>query len=505
MRHALRLTICAAGLSLACSDSSADEGTEGTDSTADEDSSADEGSSGTEAGTETGSESSTDTDTDVGTETDAGTETDTSTTGGSEGSSACEDTELPLREGAEIVVSPGAEGKVMVDGQETSLRAVVTGASEGDTILLEDGTYTFTEAGDNEYTGVYVTTPNITIRSVSGDPSAVILDADYRGLGNQSAVITIDAPGVAVAGIGVRRSIFHLVHLWANADDVILHDLELIDGGQQFVKASVGSGEVDGVEVSCTRFEMTDAGRANVWGYGGQSGNTRCYTGGIDTHDSTNWTVRDSHFEGIYCDATEHPAHGKFPELRDDMVYTGGLAEHAIHMWDSAEGSGHVLTRNTIINCARGIGFGQNAVVHGGVITNNAVSSSFAADGSHDVGITVDRAVDTLVAHNTVYFSDPNSYGSGIEYRWAETSNLSLHGNLSNRQIRARDSATATLSDNRAEDADAGWFVDAAGGDLHLSQCDGPGEAALHPEVGVDIDFEERDSPTVIGADQCSP
>ncbi|MCA9662392.1 MAG: hypothetical protein KC486_28895, partial [Myxococcales bacterium] len=432
--------------------------------------------------------------------------TETSDTTGDPPADACAETVLPEGNGVEIVVSPSDPGMVEVDGQKTTLREVVMGAQEGDTILLQDGLYTFNEAGQGQYTGVYFTKPNVILRSQSGDASAVILDSEYKGLGGQSGVITIDAPGVVVADLTVRRSIFHLVHLWANADDVILHNLELVDGGEQFVKSSSGDGEIDGVQVSCSRFLMTDEGRDNVWGYGPVNGGTRCYTGGIDTHEATNWVVRDNLFSGIYCDAegVQRPAHGKFPELRDGNTYNGGLAEHAIHMWDSSQGSGHTLTRNRIVNCARGIGLGLVSTVYGATITNNTVFSEHAGSGEHDVGITVDRAVDTLVAHNTVFFSHPDGYANGIEYRWGETNNLTLHGNLSNRRIRARDGATAALSDNVAEMGDASWFVDAASGDLHLADCAAPGEAGLHADVPLDLDAEPRSEPTTPGADQCA-
>jgi hypothetical protein len=234
-------------------------------------------------------------------------------------------------------------------------------------------------------------------------------------------------------------------------------------------------------------------------------GSTACYTGGIDTHASSNWLVRDNLFEGIYCNegGVQRPAHGKFPELRGNMTYTGGLAEHAVHMWDSVAGTGHTVTRNLIRDCARGVGLGFVNEVYGTTITNNMVFSSFPGGGGHDVGISVERAVDTLVAHNSVYFSHPQAYGSGIEYRWQQTANLTLHGNLTNRMIRARDGATAALSDNVSDDAPSTWFVDAAGGDLHLGECSGPGQASLHPAVDLDFDAELRSDPTVPGADQC--
>ncbi len=492
----LALTACAAG-----SGGAGTDGGTGTDASTD---STNTGSTGGGSTDGTGSGGTDSTGTDPQTTAGPG-----STGGGTDGPpppEVCADKQLPSRDGAEIVVAPGANGMVTVDGSDSTLRQVVSGAQSGDTILFEDGTYTFPEAGPGEYTGIYVTTPDITLRSAGGDPTAVILDSAYGSHGDSSAPITIAARGVVVADLTVQRSVFHLIHLWAGGDDAIVHNVHMVDGGQQFLKASPGDGTVDDVEVSCSRFVMTTAGRDNVWGYGPPDGSTTCYTGGIDTHDARNWHVHHSSFQGIYCDATgvQRPAHGKSPELRNNMTYTGGLAEHGIHMWDSEQGSGHLIERNRIVNCARGIGIGLTDQVYGTTVVNNMVYSEHAGSGEHDVGIIVERAVDTVVAFNSVYLSHVDSYPRAIEYRWDTTSNLAVHGNLTNREIRARDNAVATEADN-VTDADPAWFLDAAAGELHLADCTAPGPAASLAGVPTDFDGDPRFDPTAPGADECAP
>ena len=161
----------------------------------------------------------------------------------------CDDFELPAREGAEIRVSPTADGLVMVEGGgEMTLRAAVSSASAGDTVRLADGTYVLPEAPDGGYSGIYITTPNITLRSESGDPSAVVIDGMYRSHGGSTAPITIAASGVVVADLTVMRSIYHLIHIWADGDAALIHGVHMIDGGQQFLKSSVNEGTVDMVE-----------------------------------------------------------------------------------------------------------------------------------------------------------------------------------------------------------------------------------------------------------------
>lgn len=410
--------------------------------------------------------------------------------------------------GTVIEVSPAANGKVTVGGTSKTLREVVQGAKSGDMIVLADGTYTFPEStGSNDYTGIYFTKPNITLRSKSGNADAVILDSNYADHGASTAPVTIAAANIVIADLTIKRSIFHLVHLWADGDKAVLHNLRLIDGGQQFVKASPGAGQfVDDVEVTCSRFSMTQAGRDNVWGYGSQPGGTTCYTGGIDTHDARNWAVADNRFEGIYCDKTgvQRPAHGKKAALRDNKTYQGGLSEHAIHMWDSPQGSAHTIERNVIVNCARGIGIGMATDVYGTMVRNNTVFSKFAGSAEHDVGINVDRGHDVSLLNNTVLFSSATAYKNAIEYRWA-SSGLVIKNNLTSHAIASRDGANASLGGN-VKTAKATFFVDAAQGDLHLADCANSavaGKGEVLTDVKDDLDGDARGSDNDVGADQC--
>ncbi len=413
--------------------------------------------------------------------------------------------EITASAGNTVLVSPGSFGQVTVGGNPTTLRQVINNASPGDTILLANGTYTFEEASPGSYTGLYFTTPDITLRGQSGDPSAVVLDSNYADHGGQTAAITVAAAGTVLADLTVQRSIFHLIHFLSDGDSSLVHRVHLVDGGQQLLKAS--GTNIDDVEISCSRLIMTAAGRDNVWGYGATDGGTRCYTGGIDTHDSRDWHVHDCYFEGIYCNAggVQRPAHGKKAEDRDNQTYTGGLAEHAIHMWDAVQGHGHVIERNRIVNCARGIGLGLAVDVYDTVIRNNMVFSKHAGSGEHDVGIIVERAHDSRVFNNTVFFSSASAYPNAIEYRWSSTSKLEVRNNLANQLIRSRDGAVAATSNN-LDSAPASWFVDGASGDLHLSSCgiaQVAGVGTVLGDVTDDIDQQPRSADNDIGADQC--
>jgi hypothetical protein len=415
---------------------------------------------------------------------------------------------LAATAGRTLVVSPAGDGLARVDGAERPLRDIVREAAEGDTILLEDGTYLLPEAAPDRYSGLYFTTPRVTLRSRSGRASAVVIDSAYRDHGGGTAPVTIDAPGVVIADVTVRRSIFHLVHLWARADGAVLHGLNLVDGGQQFVKSSPEAGEtVDDVEVSCSRFHLSAEGRANVWGYGAPDGFTTCYTGGIDTHRARRWAVRDSRFEGIFCDAggPPRPAHGRAAGDRGGLTYTGGLAEHAIHMWHAPDGAGHLIERNVIVDCARGIGLGMVDDVYDTIIRNNAIVSRYPASREHDVPLVVERGHDVRVDNNTIFLAAEPGYPNAIEIRWESTTGVLVRNTLTNRAVRLRDGATASES-HTVGDAVAGDFVDAAAGDVHLARCDDPrivGAGEVLEDVADDLDGEPRGRSNDIGADDC--
>ncbi|OFZ71588.1 MAG: hypothetical protein A2451_01705 [Bdellovibrionales bacterium RIFOXYC2_FULL_39_8] len=388
------------------------------------------------------------------------------------------------------------------------MRAVISAAEEGSTILLADGTYTFIENGN--YNGIYITKPGITIRSSSGDPEKVILDASYSDLGGETAPITVAAQSITIADITIKRSIFHLIHLWNGSDNVKIHNVHLIDGGEQFIKSSPGdTNRINGGSVTCSKFIMTPIGRQNVWGYGTQYGGTRCYTGGIDTHSTNSWQISDNYFEGIYCESSGgHPIHGKKRTDVAYVTYVGGLAEHAIHMWNSDAGTRHIIERNTIVNCARGIGLGLGSTlrIHGGIVRNNMIFSSHPGGSEHDVGIMLEGGADVQIYNNTLFFSHSNAYANAIEYRFSTTTGATISNNLTNKAIARRDSASGILTTN-VTTASSSWFANLASGNLHLASCSIPElseSGSVIDTNAVDVDNELRDGLAPdIGADQC--
>ena len=392
---------------------------------------------------------------------------------------------------------PKPAGNVIhVDPSQTgSLASIVSGANPGDTILFADGTYPL----NGDY--LWVSTPDLNIRSASGNREAVILDGNYQ----TTEIITVTASRVTIADLTLKRARNHAVHVvpastGGDISLIRLHNLHIVDPGQQAVKINPNfeSNYADNGEISCCRIELTDAGRPKVLEINGN-----CYTGGVDAHQAWGWIIRDNVIEGFWCE--------------------NDLSEHAIHMWRGCRDT--LVERNILLDNARGVGFGlmtsgsartydenpcpgtTGYVGHyNGNIRNNFIFQNRAElrDSIYgfDCGICLWQVCGTKVMHNSVVATaDPFS---SIEWRFPNT-DVEITNNLASHRMMERDSAEALLAGNY-ENAPLSLFSDISAGDLHLAP-----DATDAIDQGVfigdglcseDIDGDSRDATPDLGADE---
>ena len=367
------------------------------------------------------------------------------------------------------------------------LPTIVARAAPNTTIMLEDGIYPLGPQG------LLVTQPGIRLRSHSGHRDAVILDGDYRS----GVAVGVQAARVTLADLTIRRARFHLVHASGGADSLVLYNVRLADSGQQLLKSnpSAGGDMNDFGLVACSLLEQTAAGRAYVETH--PTPGYLCYTGGIDAHQAWGWTVRDSTFRGIYCAG-------------------GGLAEAAIHFWRTSRDT--IVERNTILNCARGIGFGlgpdgshrryadlpptDGSIPSGhlgGTIRNNVIFSNIGH--LFDTGIALEQARAVVVEHNTVYAS---AAYSAIDARFPGSDPV-IRNNLTNLPITIRQGAQSRQEHNLVRASDA-LFVNAGCGDLRLAASLPAGRSTTLSEASLlvvdDHDGHPRGSAPDLGAYQ---
>ncbi|PRP97331.1 hypothetical protein ENSA7_66810 [Enhygromyxa salina] len=371
------------------------------------------------------------------------------------------------------------------------LPQLVLDAEPNTTFMFADGTYDL--SGGNL---LHVTTPGLRFVGASHDRDAVVLDADY-GIGE---IFLVAASNTTIAHMTVQRAYWHPIHVTggaaANTENTLIYDVAVIDPGQQAIKINAsGQGFYsDNGTVACSSVTMTDAGRSQV---------ENCYTGGIDAHSAWGWEVRDNYFEGFWCGA--------------------GLSEHAVHFW--VTGRDTVVERNTIVDCARGIGFGLGQNGNGkqrvydddpcpgadylghvdGIIRNNMIFAGreqlFASQSGFDAGVSLEQACGAVVAHNSVVSLQPPFVS--MEYRFANTS-ATIVNNLTTHAIVMRDGGQASLAGNLV-DQGLDQLVDGPGGDLHLSEgatAIDAGDPSGLDWAATDFDNQARDAAPDVGADE---
>jgi uncharacterized repeat protein (TIGR01451 family) len=354
---------------------------------------------------------------------------------------------------------PPPTGNVVNVSTEAELWNAVNAAQEGDTILLADGDYNLGQNGHY----VWIDTPQVTLRSASGNREAVVLDDEYAG----TEIISVVASGVTVADLTIKRAGTHPIHVMSsdNGDtlNTLIYNVHITDPREQAIKINPASDAFfpDYGEVACSHIELTDEGRPHVNPIAGG-----CYTGGVDAHQARGWRIRDNIIEGFWC--------------------PNGLSEHGVHMWRGCRDS--VVERNLFIDNARGVGFGLATsgdartyadnpcpeagggyVDHyEGIIRNNWIFASrselFSSEAGFDCGICLWQACHAKAVHNSVVSTQAPF--SSVEWRfdntYADITNNVVSHNLMDR------GGHATLAGN-LDDASLSLFVDGASGDLHLT------------------------------------
>lgn len=368
-----------------------------------------------------------------------------------------------------LFFTPLSASAVIVSSVAELSAAINSANGGGDkTIVISSGTYSLN--------GVYlmITSDGVTVRGNSSNRADVILDGAYI----TTEIFQIVASNVTIADMTLKRAYYHPIHvIGGNSADISgikIDNVHIVDPGQQAIKINQNAAATHSVNngvISNSKIELTSAGRNQVWNINGS-----CYTGGVDGHHASAWTIADNTIEGFWC--------------------TGGLSEHGIHFW--SDSSNTVVERNTIIDCDRGIGFGLGDSGHsGGIIRNNMIYHG-ASQGQADVGIGLESASNAQVYNNTIFFD--HAYPNAIEYRFASSSGISIINNLTNRAITSRDLGTASLSHNLTN-AQSGWFTNAGFGDLHLVSKN---SAAVNKGIvvtGLTDDFDKQKRPMGGGID----
>ncbi len=394
-------------------------------------------------------------------------------------------------------VTPVSDTVIVVDDL-ARLQSVINDATMSTTILVRSGYYDLRQspyAGSG--IGIQIGRSDITIRSETGNRDDVIFDAGGMGTGVGKAFMISDYTthldtlwNITLADITIQNASNHLLSVQGefHPRNVMVHNVHFVNSGEQLIKVNPESlsdpKPVSSGTVACSLLEY-ETHLDEGW-----------YTQGIDIHGGDHWVVRYNTIRNIRA----HPESGR-------------ISGFAVLVWSNSVGT--VVERNRIIDCDRGISFGDWShhdaafLDHtGGVIRNNMILGYSDANpegslGSYE-GIALANTVNAVVANNTIW--SPGDIDRGIDILGSNTRSNRVVNNIISRSIIVRGGASGAANRFEAniEHATAEQFVSVANGNLHLA----PGSVAvdagvMYDEMCADIDGEGViDGHADIGADE---
>jgi hypothetical protein len=367
---------------------------------------------------------------------------------------------------------------------EAQLQNAMSNLRDGDTILLENGTYNLT-------TTLHVANVNnVTIRGASGCHEVVLVGRgmDNANHGNVPHGIWSNAHNTVIAHLTIRDIYTHAIIFNAGAQSPHIYNVKLLNAGSQFIKVNP-NGPTAGVDNGVVEYSVVEyTAGPPVTNHGPGVG----YTNGLSIHTANNWIIRGNLFKNFHTpDASSYPWNP------------------AVLVWNRSTNT--LTERNTFINVDRAIAYGlqdnTGSDHQGGIIRNNFIYvqpglMSQARKVGSDAQIIIWDSPGTKVFHNTI-LTNGNVFRA-IEVRF-NTAGAEIRNNLTDAPLGSRDGGSYSQSGNLLT-ATASMFSNAIGGDLHLKGTASRGidQAPALPSVLDDIDGNPRPCGTAydIGADE---
>ena len=380
---------------------------------------------------------------------------------------------------AEAPPLPPPDGRVVGVRTTQELFGAAEAARDGDTIVLADGVY----EGVDE---LLIERDGVTLRGESDDRKKVILDAG----GRFTKMLRVrGAKDLTVGDLTFRNSKQYGIFMLGDSDvqRPRIHNVKFHNIWVRAVKST----KPDRIEDSARNLHSAEHVR-KIRPTGGSirhclfvndtikpfddDGFNGDYVSGIDMMWLKDWVVADNVFVGI---------RGK-----------NGYGRGAIFIWVNSEDV--VAERNVIVNCDRGICFGNPSGdrlhMTGGIVRNNFIVAGV------NLALEMGRTRRTNVLSNTVW-SQPVMRHATIDFYQGSAGGTCFNNLLHNGRIKCPKNLRRG---NNLIGEFTDWFADTAVGDLHLTgaAAQAVGAGVAWADVPEDFDRRQRKDPPNVGADE---
>lgn len=324
-------------------------------------------------------------------------------------------------------LTPPAEFHIQTVSTPSQLERAVHQANKrgGNTaIYLTTGEYNLERT-------LHIQANHVWLLSGSQSPYDVLLKGQgMRATDSVGNLIRVTHSHFVLDGLTLAQSPNHLLQITAEtrASHAIIRNCIFQDSYEQMIKVSYDLSNSPG------HFSVNGTIEHSIFQYT-QGIAPHYYTGGIDALGAKNWLVRHNIFRDIASPAKH-------------------IAQHAIHFWVNS--SDNQVIENLFVDNDRAIGFGM-VIRHqkpehlkyphqGGEILSNLIYHSANNDPYADTGIVLEASPETVIKDNWVYLE--HGYPRAIEYRFAETQEVKIEGNHTNKLIVSRNKGSAKLVNN---------------------------------------------------------
>jgi len=389
---------------------------------------------------------------------------------------------LPCIDAPALLDNGLSKNTVVVRTAEELSRAIGS-IKPNTTVLLKPGRYKLPRT-------MGIEKDNITIRGMSNDCSSVELvgagmeNANHKGVENG---FWIGGKNITIANMTISEVYLHAIQVDGNAQAPRIHNVRMINTGQQFVKVNplnYGVGADNGtVEYSIMQYTDTPPMTSH-------NGAGTGYTNGVDIHAGKHHTPNNA----------DH------------------LWNAAVIAWNGARDT--VTQNNQFIDVDRAIAYGldQKSPDHvGGIIRNNTITMSpglytTARRYKADAPIVVWDSPLTKVLHNTILTNGNMPFSielrfdqSGIEVanNLADAPIISSSTAYQRRACKLMDICNIIDSTSNQTNARSHWFKNAATGDLHLlaDMKSRIKKVPAQSDAPIDLDGDTRATTAIPGAD----